>query len=267
MLQASNNQVKSNEDMVDHIPSYIRSPSKQQVVVLDVNGVLCHVQNPRKNELIPDHANRVAGRVIWPRPGLHNFLSKLFQHFHVLIWSSMEDRRTSDIVAHILRPHMKPIDVMGQSACLTVLDGLGRALRDPLNEHKPIFFKCLAEKVWQRQNTVEQQTGFRPSPQNTLLIDDSVEKTYLNPPLNVMHVEKYSGGEDNYLLGVLLPWLMGMMQSGSNVPAYMALRRLGVPAMDDSLELAKLARKWVPQNVSRRLELFTETSSQVSRFE
>ena len=64
MLQASNDQVKSNEDVVGHMPSYIRSPSKQQCIVIDVNGVLCHVQNPWQNELIPHHASRVAGRVI-----------------------------------------------------------------------------------------------------------------------------------------------------------------------------------------------------------
>jgi len=64
---------------------------------------------------------------------------------------------------------------------------------------------------------------------NTLLVDNTLYKTYLNLPFNAIFIKSYEDmpKEDNYLMKTLLPYLEFFHYSRLSVPTFVELYHFG----------------------------------------
>jgi hypothetical protein len=162
--------------------------SFERLIILDLNGFLIHRIHKRDaGKLDPDFL--AAGKFSepyyhWPRPHLCEFLQFLFQNnFTVAVWTSAQKRnaRTMLKIIHDECSTTYPfLFVWNQSMCKT--DTLSKKDWEKEQELPPkkrrrrkrwLFTKPLIS-VW------DQFPQFDAT--NTLLIDDSPEKTAENPP-------------------------------------------------------------------------------------
>jgi NLI interacting factor-like phosphatase len=154
------------------------------LIVLDLNGILCHRLRKSREDLYPHLKYRpspicIANTPIIPRIHLRHFLTFLDAHFTLAVWTSAKIK-TAKLLVSLLIPEeisKKLLFVWAQHHC-HVIPG----------EAEPIFVKNL-EKVW----------GDFPlwNPSNTLLMDDSPDKcpvvrSAIHPP--ALH-GKVSGDE------------------------------------------------------------------------
>eukprot|EP00658_Telonema_sp_P-2_P037321 TRINITY_DN26846_c0_g1_i2.p1 TRINITY_DN26846_c0_g1~~TRINITY_DN26846_c0_g1_i2.p1 ORF type:complete len:149 (-),score=21.01 TRINITY_DN26846_c0_g1_i2:301-747(-) len=101
--------------------------------------------------------------------------------------------------------------VWGQRECTQV-----PGIKHPDNSFKPIFIKELA-KLWRALATVGADFGA----ENTVLIDDSVYKTVLNPPHTALHPNEWLpwDGDDDGLSE--LRDLLEAVSTGPSVPEFL----------------------------------------------
>ena len=144
------------------------------LIVLDLNGILCHRVRKSREDLYPHLQYRpspicIANTPIIPRIYLRHFLTFLDAHFTLAIWTSAKSK-TAKLLVSLLIPEeisRKLLFVWAQHHCNVIY-----------GEAEPIFVKNL-EKVW----------GDYPlwNSSNTLIMDDSPDKcpvvrSALHPP-------------------------------------------------------------------------------------
>ena len=144
----------------------------QPLLILDLNGILCHRIRKRKEpEGILAYRQSssssqstsnitIAGTPVIPRPHLHEFLSFLDAHFCLAVWTSAKPKTAKQLVAALFPDHVaqKLLFVWGQNRCKATGEQ---------HESETVFEKEL-HKVW---NDFPLWNQF-----NTLLLDDSPEK-------------------------------------------------------------------------------------------
>ena len=149
-------------------------------LVLDMNGLLC------------DSDSGGAGDIRW-RNNLRSFLNFCFAQFEVVFWSACGKKklaRYKNGLQDITRVIRRSDRIFGQEMCVV------SKYRDPSNPDKPIFLKPLAMLF---KNCPEANES------NTLLIDDSPDKSCMNDPRNSIHPFTYRSGEPNTIRN---PWLL-----------------------------------------------------------
>jgi hypothetical protein len=139
----------------------------QPLLILDMNGILCHRYRNNKTLLDISHfrpsLDTIALTPIIPRTDLTEFLHYLDAHFCLAIWTSAKRKNAHRLVQALIPTPIaeRLLFLWDQSDCIP----LAAATTDQWNV--PTFVKDLS-KVWKRYplwNT-----------SNTLLIDDSPEK-------------------------------------------------------------------------------------------
>ncbi|XP_027154926.1 uncharacterized FCP1 homology domain-containing protein C1271.03c-like [Coffea eugenioides] len=148
-----------------------RKASNSKLLILDLNGVI----------LAKNSNDRYDFKF---RPYTHEFLKFCFSCFNVAIWSSKQWHNVQRVIKNL--PHFKWEFVWNQAHCTVV------ETKTKENPEKKIMFKDL-RKVWKDF----EQYGLS----NTLLVDDSPYKSFLNPRYNAIFPESYafSSEKDNYL--------------------------------------------------------------------
>lgn len=133
------------------------------LVVLDLNGVLCHRIRQSKEDMYPHLINRpapisIAGTPIIPRLHLIHFLTFLDAHFTLAVWTSAKLKTAKHLISFLIPNEIskKLLFVWAQHNCNTIV-----------GKTEPIFIKNL-ELVW--------RTFPLWNPSNTLLMDDSPDK-------------------------------------------------------------------------------------------
>jgi len=147
-----------------------------RLIILDLNGFLVHRVHKRdaKNldRTLLDTAESASPFFIWCRPHAAEFLQFLFLNFTVAIWTSARDHNAETMLNALLKDTGLEKDdflfVWGQDKC-----ECERATKSNHQKKKYLFKKPLA-RVWEAFPEFDER--------NTLLIDDSVEKTVDNPP-------------------------------------------------------------------------------------
>ena len=93
--------------------------------------------------------------------------------------------------------------ILGQNEGTNIEIGDGQFVFS-FNENKLIFLKIMLQKLFRGSTTFSPFTN-----DNTILIDDSQEKSVYNESGNVIFLESWSRNEpeSNYLLDTLAPWL------------------------------------------------------------
>jgi len=166
---------------------------------------------------------------IVPRLTLKEFLLRCLEKFIVYIWTSISLAKMNAYLKKITKEmglEINPQRTMGQNLCKinkhflqflykTYLNHINRLTFNFKKYHK-IFFDFFS-----RYPNIH--LG------NTLLVDDTLCKTYLNPPFNAIFVESYEyvPKEDNYLMKVLFMYLKFLHYSGFNVPMFVEFYRFG----------------------------------------
>ncbi|OIR57906.1 MAG: NLI interacting factor family phosphatase [Amphiamblys sp. WSBS2006] len=150
------------------------------LLVLDMNGVLFHrltkkeeSDNAKTHPRARTHDHTVNGNKIHIRPHTAEFLRFAFKNFDVAFWSSMQEENTFLILDRILSvfpKHISPVFVYTRSMCTLV----------PKYKQKPLAKKDL-RRIWALHR--------KYTPQNTLIVDDSLEKTEMFPHNRIVPTE------------------------------------------------------------------------------
>lgn len=185
--------------------------------VFDLNGVLCQcearssvkdmrVHRPEDNVYSDREPTLIGTKAVFVRPNVREFLREVNRISNrVLIWSSML-KKTAEPVAEFLSENTGRtlFDVLGQDTCKKVERSPGQFLVQGGNPFKPLFLKVLGEHLF-----VNPEDPVYFSKDNTILVDDSPQKSVLNENGNGIFLEswnRYQRG-DKLLMGTLAPWL------------------------------------------------------------
>ena len=219
-------------------------------IVLDLNGVLCQcVERPaaarhgrsffKDQHLYSSRVPTLVGpKGVYCRPRVRKFL-RLFSNFaaHIVIWSSMKRTTVERVARYHFHDLPPPFAILGQNHCKNIEIGDGQFVLS-FNENKLIFLKVMPEQLFNR--------AAAPWPfnnDNTVLVDDSPEKSVCNESGNAIFLESWSRHEpdNNFLVDTLAPWLERMSLScmPGQIREYVDKNRIGSPplAADDPLLL------------------------------
>ena len=226
-----------------------RPSSKWLNIVLNLNGVLCQrverSSTRRHRRTLRDDQHVYSSQIptligpkgMYCRPRVREFL-----HFisgfaaRVVVWSSMK-RSTVELIACFLFHDLpSPYAILGQNECTNIDIGDGQFVFS-FNE-KLIFLKIMPQQLFRGSAAFSPFTN-----DNTILIDDSPEKSVYNESRNAIFLESWSRNEleSNYLLDTLAPWLtrLNTQCMPGFLRKYVDQNRVGCPllAVDDALLL------------------------------
>jgi hypothetical protein len=145
------------------------------LLILDVNGLLIY----RTVDRIPNvqHHFKSNGRFVYYRPYWKEFLNFCFKNFQIAFWSTSTSKNCFDIINDLVVSFQeKPIFTFFQDDCINT----GLITQDK----KPIFLKNL-------QRVFEKYPHFNYN--NTLLLDDSEYKSFLNHPFSNLTTTEWKG--------------------------------------------------------------------------
>ena len=210
-LSLDNNTTHSGE------PAAARSgePAPSRLLVLDVNGLLLYraQMNEQPDARFGPPATTLARRAVYIRPGVQEFVEVCTSNFVVVVWSSAKLKNFTKLLSLVFGVdwEQRVAMVWGQEHCTDT------GLKHPENAYKPVFLKELS-KLWKsRELSRFGQFGAH----NTLLVDDSVYKTALNPMFTAIHPPEWTplAADNNELddIGKLLKQLA----EETDIPAFL----------------------------------------------
>ena len=237
--------VSEGEDIVptNEPPIVPRQRRKWLNIIFDVNGVLgqciskfelgrvCRVHQTRDNILSHETPIIVGGKAVYARQNLREFLRQLSNiAVRIVVWTSMV-RSNADLVAsYLFTENPKPYCILVQDQCKMILFPPRRLSRPG---QPSIFIKVLLEQLFHESSPFTKE--------NTLLIDDSREKSVCNESGNAIFLKPWTHEDqnDNILLGRLLPWLESLHNGcpAGQLRQYVNANRIGLgpPTRDDDL--------------------------------
>jgi hypothetical protein len=214
---------------------------RKNFIIFDLNGVLCqstHISNsaskgPYRTPQDMDYGGRfdtvINKKVVRVRPGLRCFLREVLGLAHVIIWSSMLMDNTKAVVSFLFRELAMPCLLLGQEHCDDLYDRSGKIVPKVGGGPGPQFLKVLRKNLWVGVPMLEGvPQGYWPTPENTLLIDDSPAKSVLNPPGNCIFPNPWEGDRnDNFLELELGPYIRRLAHHSGSVPDFVLSNRIG----------------------------------------
>ena len=160
--------------------------SKKQskpLLILDLNNVLVYREYqdalaPEQAAVIPS-AVLIGKRLTWKRPHVDEFLEYIFSKFNVAVWSSAMQFNVDLQCEFVFGDKRKQLVFeWDQSKCL---------VEPRPGAPKPLFIKPL-QKIW---------SAFPQfSAEDTIIVDDSMEKMKVNPSKCVLLTEKWVPVQD-----------------------------------------------------------------------
>jgi len=211
-------------------------------IVLDLNGILCQsAARSTAKDLIPSgkFANRLAVlspaivgyKAVLPRPRLREFLQEISGIANrIVVWSSMAKKNAEDVAGHLFLGCRPPFDILAQEHCRKIEISRGKFLPHLDYPRKPLFLKILEDQLFSNPS---ETTSFNRD--NTLLIDDSCEKSVCNERRNAIFLNSWTAGEldDDVLMGTLVPWLRQLHMDciPGGLRDYVERNRIGHPPL------------------------------------
>jgi hypothetical protein len=165
-------------------------------VILDLNGILCSCV--QKNTVTRRGSQQklfygegfvhsatiptcVGPKAIYVRPSIATFVRRVSGFADITVWSSMMKSTTSQVVDYLFHRNVKPVAVYGQESCDTIQVNNGEELKYPKSD-KNIFLKTMNSHLFLGDAS-------RYKENNTILIDDSPEKSILNNTGNAIFLK------------------------------------------------------------------------------
>lgn len=223
-----------------------RRPARWLNIVLDINGILCetaHAASAARGSRSHDMSSMfpivIGPKYVYPRPGVREFLAGLRSFANsVVIWSSMKKSTVMEISKFLFSGISPPDLVLGQESCGKIETSPGKFLMDRNNPMKTVFLKTLSSSLFNRRDS-----SVAYNADNTLLIDDSPEKSVCNHKGNAIFLRSWrrDAVDDGFLVDDLLPWLhrlhsdcsVGMLQN------FVSTCRIGVRPLSRDSSLMK----------------------------
>lgn len=209
-------------------------------IVLDINGILCKCVERRLGlkDSVTNHINLsvhspkfatiVGPKAVYVRPGFSDFISFVNEFANILVWSSMKNSTAMDVVKYLFTGLPMPSVVLSQEDCERIQTSRRTYLKYPDGD-KPIFLKTFSSTLF--------GAGSIYNVNNTILIDDSPEKSICNETGNAVFLKSWieKDDKDDYLMSVLAPWLSNLVKvvANGNLRNYVESNRIGVPPMSD----------------------------------
>ena len=180
----------------------------------------------------------VGPKCVYCRPRMQEFL-KCVSDFAacIVVWSSIKRTTVSSIADYLFHGLPPPFAILGQDHCQTIDIGEGKCVLRGI-DRKLIFLKIMPNQLF---NSPTESWPFAND--NTLLIDDSPEKSVCNESGNAIFLESWSHQrlDFNFLMDTLVPWLISLSSNckSGQFRKYVDKNRIGVPLMsaDDPLLL------------------------------
>ena len=155
---------------------------RRPLVVLDINGVLIHrvhksnLKNNKKSTFVTPN-----GYHVFVRPNAKGFLTFLFKHFDVAVWTCMNKQNAQFVLERLMTRKQKDSlkFVYTQKEC------------DKSGLENPLFYKRMSK------------LPFTNKTNNVVFIDDSPHNVSYNPPYTAIHPKTYTNNEsDNALVNI-----------------------------------------------------------------
>jgi hypothetical protein len=209
-------------------------------VILDLNGVLCscvqkNTVTRRDPQQKPYYAEGflhsatiptcVGPKAVYVRPGVANFIRRMTGFADITVWSSMMQSTTGEVVKYLFHNNIQPVAVYGQESCDTIQVNEGEELKYSKSD-KSIFLKTMSTHLFLREAS-------RYKKKNTILRDDSPEKSILNDTRNAVFLKSWkhtmrNSASDGFLTTDLGPWLERLHKEGrGEVPGFVNSNHLG----------------------------------------
>ena len=206
--------VSEGEDIVprNELSIVPRQRRKWLNIVLDVNGVLdqCipkfelgrvrRVHEMRDNIFSHETPTIVGGKAVYAWQNLREFLTRHLSNIvvRIVVWMSMVRSNVDLVASYLFTRNPKPYRILALDQCKMILFPPGKLSRPG---QPGIFMKVLSEQLFHESSPFTKE--------NTLLIDDSREKSVCNESGNAIFLKPWMHEDqnDNVLLGQLLPWL------------------------------------------------------------
>lgn len=162
----------------------VKEVKERKLIIFDLNGVLIDRQYNKDRSYKPKIAgsSQIGHFLAWRRPRLDRLLNTVFEEYDVALWSSVSTWNIEQFGKYAFGKHWKQLKfVFSQKECEAV---------PGLTKDRPLFLKNLAT-VWEKYPQYTQD--------NTLLVDDSAEKSRNNPAQSHLTVKKWlrTDSEDN----------------------------------------------------------------------
>ena len=141
---------------------------------------------------------------VYCRPCVREFLCFISGFAtRVMVWSSTKRTTVEQIARVFFHDLPSPFAILGQNECTNIEVGDGQFVFS-FNENNLIFLKIMLQELFRDFATFLPFTN-----DNTILIDDSPEKSVYNKSGNAIFLESWSQNESesNYLLDNLAPRL------------------------------------------------------------
>lgn len=178
---------KKQEEKITSMRIYVRP-----LIILDLNGVLCHRYRKHKNPYPKDQYQKwyrpamgmIAMTPIIARTDLTTFLNQLCQHFTIAVWTSAKRRTAIELVKLLFPLHISQqlLFIWAQNKCQCIQR---KDNKQTSNHYDDIIFTKRLSKVW------EDYPLWNPT--NTLLIDDSPDKCPNEYVCNALHPPPLTG--------------------------------------------------------------------------
>ena len=181
----------------------LRKEDDNRAIILNLNGLLCHVVETQEdtlynNELVKHPINQY--RYALCHQNAHEFLDWCIQFFHVFIWSTYRRTKIFQVIDKVF-PRQKPkfAGILSQEDC---------SKSTWLVQGRQVFFKKL-ETFWDLYPLYNTN--------NTLIIDNSYYKVFENVPGTWLIVpelyHQHSKERCNFLKEHLRDWLFLWLQN------------------------------------------------------
>lgn len=176
----------------------------KHLIVLDLNGVLVDRYHNSTGEYIDSDFTSPNGYFVYVRPHTKEFLQFVFEHFHVGVWSLLDEKHTT----HILNKILTDEQIKNLKFILTQY----QCIREEHSDHKtPVFLKDLSI-LW---------ASYEYYAHKTVLIDTFASNSKLNPPYVCIHPTTYiyTNQKDDTLLR--LTRYLEKLVATENIPQFM----------------------------------------------
>jgi hypothetical protein len=129
----------------------------------------------------------VGPKGVYTRPGLSEFLAAVKEVTAcIVVWSSMKRSTIEGVVKFLFNGLPQPFETLGQESCEKIEISRDQYLKG-LTGSKEIFLKTLSETVFSLGSEIALFDS-----NNTILIDDSLEKNVCNETGNAIFIKSWT---------------------------------------------------------------------------
>lgn len=251
--------------------AYLRNIRNKKYMIFDLNGILCscdHWENGPEGRRFHTPESRILSNIVptlinkkavFVRPGFQEFWTRINEVAYGAVWSSMAYGNVHEIVKFMFSDLPKPVSILTGKDCHQFLSADKNPFNHNTGRRSPLSLKIISKHLWgpayRGEGFRNTEEGYLVLPENTLLIDDSPEKSICNPDNNAIFPLTWHGGFDRHdehsdLVQSLLPYLVQVAESPWTVPDFVNHERLGRNPVDRT---SKTFRELIPWLVKQSL--------------